>query len=449
MHFPHISLASVLRWILLLAAVPTFGATETIPRNSVNHLYRIQLSTGHIVASTWHGAQAKGATRLAEERGKGWTLIGAAQSADGISSLVYSNKSTGALAVSVYGGVGGGTLMGSASLPALDPGWKPQAVADLAGDGNLDVIATHESTGQVGIYSFGGVQGTTLLKHQIIDSLSAPGWDVIGAADLNGDGRPDLILQHTSTREVMFAYLDGSKNIAVTATQILSGSDFRGWTASGMLDMNGDGHPDLILSNDATGAATVNYYGGDLGVAYLGSDSVDQSGSRDWKLVVPTSVAKSSTSDTKLSTDVVASVPQALASLSSQTTTSTWSSATPVLIFNGSGTGATAVAAIESVVHSMGLAYHTANSSQLDQMSQSKLASYKLFIVPGGNSITIGNHLTSKATTTVRSAISQNGLNYLGLCAGGFWRILQLPQSAKSDFGGMVQVLCGLLQRNS
>lgn len=104
--------------------------------------------------------------------------------------------------------------------------------------------------------------------------------------------------------------------------------------------------------------------------------------------------------------------------VASTTTTSTRST---VLIFNGTGTSSTAVTAIENVVHSLGLVYQTVNSSQLDAISQAKLATYKLFIVPGGNSITIGNNLTSKATTTVRSAISQNGLNYLGMCAGGFF----------------------------
>jgi glutamine amidotransferase-like uncharacterized protein len=40
--------------------------------------------------------------------------------------------------------------------------------------------------------------------------------------------------------------------------------------------------------------------------------------------------------------------------------------------------------------------------------------------VPGGNSITIGKNLSSKATSTVRNAIAQ-GLNYLGICAGAFF----------------------------
>ena len=78
------------------------------------------------------------------------------------------------------------------------------------------------------------------------------------------------------------------------------------------------------------------------------------------------------------------------------------------------------MAAVEAVVKAKGLAYHTANSSQLNSMSQTQLLAYRLFIVPGGNSITIGHYLTSKATSTVRYAVSQ-GLNYLGICAGAFF----------------------------
>jgi len=99
---------------------------------------------------------------------------------------------------------------------------------------------------------------------------------------------------------------------------------------------------------------------------------------------------------------------------------STYTGTTPVLIFNGTGTSPNDVTAVESVVKAKGLAYHTANSSQLDAMSESQLMTYRLFIVPGGNSITIGNNLSSKASSTVHNAVAQ-GLNYLGICAGGFF----------------------------
>ena len=427
MRFPHIS-ASLSRCILFTVLLTAFGAAETAGPNLASRLYRRQISTGQIVASAWHGTEVKGATQLAESRGKDWVLIGVLESdRAGVRRLVYSNKSSKALEVSYYRG---STFLGSASLPALHSGWTGRAVADIDGNGNLDVIAANKSTGEIAVYFFGGFNGTTLLRNDPIAALSAPGWNVIGAADLNGDGYGDLVLQEASTREVMFVYLTESNGLTVTGTQVLNGRDFRGWSAAGMQDMNGDSHPDLILTNDATGETIVNYYGGELGVASLGSDSVDRSGSLDWKIVVPstpaTATAKSMPlSSPTLSASALTASPdaapevQTLAATTGSTSTST--SAARVLIFNGSGTGASAVAAIENVVHSLGLAYQTVNSSQLDAMTQTKLASYKLFIVPGGNSITIGNNLTSKATTTVRNAVSQNGLNYLGMCAGGFF----------------------------
>jgi glutamine amidotransferase-like uncharacterized protein len=68
----------------------------------------------------------------------------------------------------------------------------------------------------------------------------------------------------------------------------------------------------------------------------------------------------------------------------------------------------------------MGLAYATANSTQLNAMSQSNLLAYKLFLMPGGNSITIGSYLTKNTTATLHNAVN-SGLNYLGICAGGFF----------------------------
>jgi glutamine amidotransferase-like uncharacterized protein len=92
-----------------------------------------------------------------------------------------------------------------------------------------------------------------------------------------------------------------------------------------------------------------------------------------------------------------------------------------VLLYNGTGTSSTDVAAIEAQLTTLKLTYSTANTSQLNAMSETQLKAYKLFIVPGGNSITIGNSLSKNATTNVRNAVSIDGLRYLGMCAGGFF----------------------------
>lgn len=93
---------------------------------------------------------------------------------------------------------------------------------------------------------------------------------------------------------------------------------------------------------------------------------------------------------------------------------------TSILLFNGTGTSSTDVAAVEAILAANKLAYSTANSSQLNAMTETQLKAYKLLIVPGGDSITIGNNLKSSTTTNVHNAV-QDGLHYLGICAGGFF----------------------------
>ena len=92
----------------------------------------------------------------------------------------------------------------------------------------------------------------------------------------------------------------------------------------------------------------------------------------------------------------------------------------PILLFNGTGTSPNDVAAVETILNSNHLNYSTVNSSQLNEMGESQIRGYRLLIVPGGNFIDIGNGLTSSTTANIRNAV-QNGLNYLGICAGGFF----------------------------
>jgi glutamine amidotransferase-like uncharacterized protein len=93
----------------------------------------------------------------------------------------------------------------------------------------------------------------------------------------------------------------------------------------------------------------------------------------------------------------------------------------PVLLYNGTGTSTNDVTAIESVLATLNLKYSTANTSQIEAMSESDLSAYKLLIVPGGNSIKIGNSLSRTATTNIHNAVTNDGLHYLGICAGGFF----------------------------
>jgi glutamine amidotransferase-like uncharacterized protein len=90
----------------------------------------------------------------------------------------------------------------------------------------------------------------------------------------------------------------------------------------------------------------------------------------------------------------------------------------PILLFNGTGTSPNDVKAFEGILKEKHLEYARANSRQLNGMSESQLAAYRLMIIPGGNYLRMGDSLTPAATTNVHNAV-QGGLNYLGICAGG------------------------------
>ncbi len=93
---------------------------------------------------------------------------------------------------------------------------------------------------------------------------------------------------------------------------------------------------------------------------------------------------------------------------------------TPILLFTGTGTSSGDIAALEEVLGSGNFAYSRIDSRQLNGLSASGMREHRLLIVPGGNFEDIGNGLTSGATANIRDAV-QNGLNYLGICAGAFF----------------------------
>jgi glutamine amidotransferase-like uncharacterized protein len=93
--------------------------------------------------------------------------------------------------------------------------------------------------------------------------------------------------------------------------------------------------------------------------------------------------------------------------------------AAPILLFSGRGASRNDVAAIEEILNQNYLGYVRVDSDNLNAMNQSQIQAYRLLIVPGGNFVDMGNSLTAGTTANVRNAV-KGGLNYLGICAGGF-----------------------------
>jgi len=73
------------------------------------------------------------------------------------------------------------------------------------------------------------------------------------------------------------------------------------------------------------------------------------------------------------------------------------------LLFNGTGASPNDVAAVEKILDEKAITYDTADSDDLNALTEAQLLKYRLIIFPGGNYITIGNHLTPETTQHIRS----------------------------------------------
>lgn len=153
--------------------------------------------------------------------------------------------------------------------PGSYPGWTLVGVADMDRNGVPDLIWQSTATRQVGVWYMGGVHGTTLLSTGYPAPGSYPGWTVVAVHDMNGDGIPDLIWQNDTTRAVVIWYLAGPQATTLLGTASPAPGSYPGWTLVGVGDFNSDGVPDLVWQNDATGSVGVWYMGGSSGLTEL------------------------------------------------------------------------------------------------------------------------------------------------------------------------------------
>lgn len=80
------------------------------------------------------------------------------------------------------------------------------------------------------------------------------GWAVVGAADFNDDGQPDLLLQNKTTGDLEVWYLNGLKAATAAAISESPGPDEK---VVGIGDFHGTDTDDILFQNTTTGALTV------------------------------------------------------------------------------------------------------------------------------------------------------------------------------------------------
>jgi hypothetical protein len=126
------------------------------------------------------------------------------------------------------------------------------AVADFNGDGMPDAAVINMNSQNLSVVINTTASGSTDLSLAGHQDFSTGGWMpvTVAAADINGDGLPDLIVGDTATSQVSVLInttIPGDTTVSFAEPQVFTAGE--GINAVVTADINGDGKPDVIVND--------------------------------------------------------------------------------------------------------------------------------------------------------------------------------------------------------
>lgn len=169
---------------------------------------------------------------------------------DGKADLLW-RRNTGAMGLWYLNGSSVASYGSLVNAANPDPNWAIAATGDFDGNGKIDLLWRHRSTGAMGLWYLNGnsVSGYGSLVN---GSNADTNWAIAAAADFNGDGEDDLLWRNRNSGAMGLWYLNRQTVIGYGSLANAANPDVN-WTIALLTDANGDRRPDLLWRHQTLG----------------------------------------------------------------------------------------------------------------------------------------------------------------------------------------------------
>jgi hypothetical protein len=242
-----------------IADVNDDGTPDLIVANNTDNSLSVLLNTtapGSMTTSFGTGQTFATGTRPG-------SVVASDVNGDGKPDLVVANYNDQSISVLINTTAPGTNIPTFSSQQSFRTGANPNSVAmaDVNGDGKPDMVVANQSDNTVSVFLNTTAPGSNVPAFsaaQVFASQQSP--SIVAVADLNGDGKPDVFVTNFSSGTIS-VLLNTSANppasLNFSAHQdfaLPNGSDSFSVVSA---DINGDGKPDLVTANDFLNSVSV------------------------------------------------------------------------------------------------------------------------------------------------------------------------------------------------
>lgn len=192
-----------------------------------------------------------------------WQLVAAGDiNGDGKADLVWRHANDTATVVWYLSQDASGNTVFARATFQMDATWQLIAAADFDGDGKADLLWRQPNTANTAVWLMDG----TTIKGKLALSLDAASY-MVAAGDFDGDGRSEILMRNPTTGLLTIVYAAAAQPRIDT----IAGPDPQIWRTGTVGDFNGDGRSDIAWRNASTGQISIWAM---QGSTVLGSTSV-------------------------------------------------------------------------------------------------------------------------------------------------------------------------------